>query len=210
MVDLNVVAVDNHGDPVYDLTRDELRVTDSGRPETIAFFHLRAAGTPRVLQPWREQHPARHTDSFRPVERELQHAGNGCKPADSQPRIPGNIGLRLPVSIDSRWALVPGPWLAPAGRSQSSGGYPLDPADQTLDGGRAARGAAEPSGRYRRGRSRPNNLFRAERDRRRTIQGARAQEHRLDHGWGANRIGSEPLGYRRLCGLHPVAAPDER
>jgi VWFA-related protein len=41
MVDLNVVAVDNHGDPVYDLTRDELRVTDSGRPETISFFRLR-------------------------------------------------------------------------------------------------------------------------------------------------------------------------
>jgi VWFA-related protein len=43
LVDLNVVAVDNHGDPVYDLTRDELRVTDSGRPETIAFFHLRGS-----------------------------------------------------------------------------------------------------------------------------------------------------------------------
>jgi VWFA-related protein len=41
MVDLNVVAVDNHGAPVHDLTRDELRVTDSGRPETIAFFRPR-------------------------------------------------------------------------------------------------------------------------------------------------------------------------
>jgi VWFA-related protein len=41
MVDLNVVAVDSHGEPVLDLTRDEIRVTDSGRPETIAFFRLR-------------------------------------------------------------------------------------------------------------------------------------------------------------------------
>jgi len=41
MVDLNVVAIDSHGAPVHDLTRDELRVTDSGRPETIAFFRLR-------------------------------------------------------------------------------------------------------------------------------------------------------------------------
>ena len=53
MVDLNVVAVDNHGAPVHDLTRDELRLTDPGRPETIAFFRLRDSkrGPVRPLGP---------------------------------------------------------------------------------------------------------------------------------------------------------------
>jgi VWFA-related protein len=41
MVDLNVVALDNHGQPVTDLTSDEFRVTDSGKPQTIAFFRHR-------------------------------------------------------------------------------------------------------------------------------------------------------------------------
>ena len=41
MIDLNVVAVDNHGQPVTDLSRDELRITDSGKPQTIAFFRHR-------------------------------------------------------------------------------------------------------------------------------------------------------------------------
>ena len=43
MVDLNVVAVDDHGQPVADLTRDELRVSDSGKAQTIAYFHHRDA-----------------------------------------------------------------------------------------------------------------------------------------------------------------------
>jgi VWFA-related protein len=53
MVDLNVVAVDSHGAPVRDLTSDEIRVTDSGRPETIAFFRLRDSkrGPVRPLEP---------------------------------------------------------------------------------------------------------------------------------------------------------------
>jgi len=41
MVDLNVVALDNHGQPVVDLTSDEFRVTDNGKPQTIAFFRHR-------------------------------------------------------------------------------------------------------------------------------------------------------------------------
>lgn len=41
MVELNVVAVDAKGQPVTDLTRDELRVTDSNKPQTITFFHHR-------------------------------------------------------------------------------------------------------------------------------------------------------------------------
>lgn len=41
MVDLNVVVVDNRGQAVTDLTRDEFRVSDSGKPKTIAFFRHR-------------------------------------------------------------------------------------------------------------------------------------------------------------------------
>jgi VWFA-related protein len=41
MVDLNVVALDSHGAPVTDLTRDDFRITDAGKPETIAFFRHR-------------------------------------------------------------------------------------------------------------------------------------------------------------------------
>ncbi len=38
MVDLNVIALDSHGDPVTDLTRDDFQVTDAGKPQTIVFF----------------------------------------------------------------------------------------------------------------------------------------------------------------------------
>ena len=38
MVDLNVVALDSHGQPVTDLTRDDFQVTDAGKPQNIVFF----------------------------------------------------------------------------------------------------------------------------------------------------------------------------
>ena len=41
MVDLNVVALDGHGAPVTDLTRDDFRIADAGKPEAIAFFRHR-------------------------------------------------------------------------------------------------------------------------------------------------------------------------
>lgn len=44
MVDLNVVAVDGHGQPVTDLKREELVVSDSGKPQAITFFHHRDSG----------------------------------------------------------------------------------------------------------------------------------------------------------------------
>jgi VWFA-related protein len=55
MVDLNVVAVDNHGVAVTDLTRDDFRVTDSGKPQTIAFFRHRDSGHKPVPQLGRNQ-----------------------------------------------------------------------------------------------------------------------------------------------------------
>ena len=53
MVDLNVVALDIHGEPVTDLARDEFRISDSGKPQTIAFFRHRDSPHGRVpaLQP---------------------------------------------------------------------------------------------------------------------------------------------------------------
>jgi VWFA-related protein len=38
LLDFTVVAVDNHGQPVNDLTSDELQVTDAGKRQQIAFF----------------------------------------------------------------------------------------------------------------------------------------------------------------------------
>ena len=53
MVDLNVVAVDNHGRPITDLTRGDFRVSDSGKPQAMAFFRHRDSGPVRapVLEP---------------------------------------------------------------------------------------------------------------------------------------------------------------
>jgi VWFA-related protein len=48
MVDLNVVAIDSRGQLVTDLTRDEFRVTDSGKPQTIAFFRHRDSALAQV------------------------------------------------------------------------------------------------------------------------------------------------------------------
>ncbi|HUI56835.1 MAG TPA: VWA domain-containing protein [Bryobacteraceae bacterium] len=53
MVDLNVVALDSHGQAVMDLNRDELSITDNGKPQTVAFFHHRdsALGAVPTLAP---------------------------------------------------------------------------------------------------------------------------------------------------------------
>jgi VWFA-related protein len=38
LIDLNVIAVDNHGQPINDLTSDDLQVSDDGKPQKISFF----------------------------------------------------------------------------------------------------------------------------------------------------------------------------
>ena len=38
LMDLNVIAVDNRGQPVNDLTADDFQVSDAGKPQKIAFF----------------------------------------------------------------------------------------------------------------------------------------------------------------------------
>ena len=117
MVDLNVVALDSHGQAVTDLTRDELRVTDNGKPQTIAFFRHRDsslgrrpyAGSQRVFQPRRGQCSARHADSFRSAEREIWYAGSHCEPVDSRPGIAGIGRLCVPLLLDA--------WMAACTRS---------------------------------------------------------------------------------------------
>lgn len=53
MVDLNVVALDSQGQAMTDLTSDEFRVSDNGKPQTIAFFRHRDShpGQVPVLAP---------------------------------------------------------------------------------------------------------------------------------------------------------------
>lgn len=46
LLDMNVVALDNHEQPINDLTVDDFQVTDNGKPQKIVFFRHRD-GTPR-------------------------------------------------------------------------------------------------------------------------------------------------------------------
>ncbi len=39
LMDLNVVAVDQHGEPITDLTGDDFSITDAGKPQKIVYFH---------------------------------------------------------------------------------------------------------------------------------------------------------------------------
>ncbi len=43
LLDLNVVALDNRGQPVNDLTADDFQITDAGKPQKIVFFRHRDA-----------------------------------------------------------------------------------------------------------------------------------------------------------------------
>ena len=53
MVDLNVIALDTHGEPITDLTFDDFQVTDAGKPQKIVFFRHNEtkAGQPSVIGP---------------------------------------------------------------------------------------------------------------------------------------------------------------
>lgn len=53
LIDLNVVAVDDHGHPITDLTSDDFQVADAGKPQTIVYFHHNDSRLqqPRPLQP---------------------------------------------------------------------------------------------------------------------------------------------------------------
>ena len=41
LLDLNIVALDNHAQPVTDLTLDDFQVTDAGKPQKLVFFRHR-------------------------------------------------------------------------------------------------------------------------------------------------------------------------
>lgn len=51
LIDLSVIALDSHGQPVRDLTADDLQVTDAGKPQKLAFFRFnrRESGDARTL-----------------------------------------------------------------------------------------------------------------------------------------------------------------
>jgi len=53
LVDLNVVVLDKHGQPITDLTADDFQITDSGKPQKISFFRRngQAAGQNQVPAP---------------------------------------------------------------------------------------------------------------------------------------------------------------
>src|SRR5579872_4292493 len=38
LINLNVIAVDDHGQPINDLTIDDFQITNAGKPQKIAFF----------------------------------------------------------------------------------------------------------------------------------------------------------------------------
>lgn len=40
LLDLNVIAVDNHGKAVTDLTADDFQISDAGKPQKISFFRI--------------------------------------------------------------------------------------------------------------------------------------------------------------------------
>lgn len=44
LLDLTVVALDNHGQPVTDLTADDFEITDAGKPQKISLFRKNQPG----------------------------------------------------------------------------------------------------------------------------------------------------------------------
>src|SRR5580698_6978262 len=44
LMDLNVVAMDDHGRPVTDLNADDFQISDAGKPQKISFFRRNSEG----------------------------------------------------------------------------------------------------------------------------------------------------------------------
>lgn len=57
LLDLNVVAVDNHGQAVTDLTADDFQIVDAGKPQEISFFrrNVESSGQSQALAPGPDQ-----------------------------------------------------------------------------------------------------------------------------------------------------------
>jgi VWFA-related protein len=47
LMDLNVVALDEHGRPVTDLSADHFQISDAGKPQRISFFRRNSESTSR-------------------------------------------------------------------------------------------------------------------------------------------------------------------
>jgi len=62
LVDLNVIALENHGQPVNSLTSDDFQVNDAGKQQKTAFFRhndskLSQAEAQRIIKPHGSQSP---------------------------------------------------------------------------------------------------------------------------------------------------------
>jgi VWFA-related protein len=51
LIDLNVIALDAHGEPVTDLTADDFQVTDAGKSRTLSFFRHNGAQAEQIQPP---------------------------------------------------------------------------------------------------------------------------------------------------------------
>ena len=114
LVDLNVVAVDSHGQPVTDLSSDDFEITDGGKQQKIAFFHHsnRAQWQTSTLAHNELSNRSGATIPYATVILfDLMNEGFGtrgyaAKPNRSRAGEPG-IG-RLPVSVflDQSWTVA--------------------------------------------------------------------------------------------------------
>ena len=76
LLNLDVIAVDSHGQPVNDLIADDFEVTDANKPQKIVFFRHKDSTQWQVPSPAPNQFSNRsqlerfpcHRDSVRPDE----------------------------------------------------------------------------------------------------------------------------------------------
>jgi VWFA-related protein len=66
LVEFTIVALDDKGQPVGDLRRDEIRITEQGRPREVAFFQFEGSESPPVAPP--QLPPGVFTNRFEPAE----------------------------------------------------------------------------------------------------------------------------------------------
>ena len=107
MVDLNVVALDSHGQAVTDLTRDEFRVSDNGKPQTIAFFRHRDSTLGAMFPRWRPNEfsnrgranvPRATLILFDLLNETFGTRGATREPVGARPWIAGIRRFRVPLS----------------------------------------------------------------------------------------------------------------
>ncbi len=64
IVRLNVMALDSNGQPVADLTADDLKIADQGKPQLISFFRRSGAPQPPAAHEYSNSAAAAHTTAI--------------------------------------------------------------------------------------------------------------------------------------------------